>query len=174
MPAKYSNRTLEVEQGLAKTIAANRIRLELTYEGLSERMKEIGCEIHPSGIQKTEKSGRRITVEELVAYSVVFGLSVDQLLGADDSTSDLQFQTDLSSAVVAVMEADTRAQELALTRNRIMEACLDTEAGERRIKQLSDGLASLSKEGTRNESVVAFVNGLLLDITMERKESDHG
>jgi transcriptional regulator with XRE-family HTH domain len=79
MPPK-TKRTLEIEQDLAGSIAHHRKRMELTYEALAERMKVEGCEIHASGIQKTEKSGRRITVDELVGYSKVFGIPVDALL----------------------------------------------------------------------------------------------
>ncbi|MHA7153971.1 helix-turn-helix domain-containing protein [Arthrobacter sp. TMN-50] len=89
MPPK-SKRTLEVENGLAKKLAHMRMERGLTYEGLSQQMRAVGCDIHASGIQKTEKSGRRITVEELVAYSLVFDCSLDSLLGHRDQTVDVK------------------------------------------------------------------------------------
>lgn len=43
-------------------------------------MTNAGCAIQASGLYKIEKAGRRITVDELVAFSQVFGVPVEQLL----------------------------------------------------------------------------------------------
>jgi transcriptional regulator with XRE-family HTH domain len=83
MPQKTQQRTLDAEVELAATIAGLRKEKGWTYEELAERMAAVGCKIHPSGIQKTEKSGRRITVDELIGYSRALEVPVDLLI---DST----------------------------------------------------------------------------------------
>ncbi|WP_026820185.1 helix-turn-helix domain-containing protein [Arthrobacter castelli] len=100
MPAKYENRTLEAERGLASTIARLRTDVaKLTYEELAERMRAVGCDIHASGIQKTEKSGRRITVDELIGYSRALEVPVDSLLDSGNlTTTTREFLRDLIAA----------------------------------------------------------------------------
>lgn len=80
MPQKTQQRTLDAEVELAATIAGLRKEKGWTYEELAERMAAVGCKIHPSGIQKTEKSGRRITVDELIGYSRALEIPVDSLI----------------------------------------------------------------------------------------------
>lgn len=86
MPAKYEGRTIDLEKGLATRLKALREEAGLSYQQLADRMKAVGCDIYPSGIQKTEKAGRRITVEELVGYARAFDVSLMELLG--DSPTD--------------------------------------------------------------------------------------
>lgn len=97
MPPR-NKRTIEVEQEFAKSIASHRKRLGLTYEQLADRMKAIGCDIQASGIQKTEKSGRRVTVEELVGYSKVFGIPVSGLLDLSEQLPTKVVWRDLIAA----------------------------------------------------------------------------
>jgi transcriptional regulator with XRE-family HTH domain len=73
----------EVElQVVAKLIELRKI-FGWTYEETAERMRGEGCNLHPSSIQKTEKSGRRVTVDELVGYSRIFNVAVSDLVGED-------------------------------------------------------------------------------------------
>ncbi|XAS66557.1 helix-turn-helix transcriptional regulator [Micrococcaceae bacterium Sec5.7] len=82
MPHKTQQRTLETEIQMASTIANLRKEKGWTYEELAERMESVGCKIHPSGIQKTEKSGRRITVDEFIGYSRAFEVPIEALIDA--------------------------------------------------------------------------------------------
>lgn len=41
----------------------------------------MGIRIHPSALQKTGKSGRKATIKEMLAYSRVFEIPVQQLWG---------------------------------------------------------------------------------------------
>lgn len=82
MPQKTQERTLETETQMAATIANLRKKKGWTYEELAERMEAVGCKIHPSGIQKTEKSGRRITVDELIGYSRALEVPIEALIDA--------------------------------------------------------------------------------------------
>lgn len=54
----------------------------MSYEGLAVQMKHKGCPINASALFRIEKGDppRRITVDELLAFSQVFGIPVDNLL----------------------------------------------------------------------------------------------
>jgi transcriptional regulator with XRE-family HTH domain len=70
------------EDHLAQRIAAERTERGWTIDGLAQRMTEAGCSMTGSAIFKVEKGEprRRIVVDELVAFSQVFGIPVDELL----------------------------------------------------------------------------------------------
>lgn len=82
MPRPNPNRNLHSETNLARRIAHEREARKMTYDGLADRMTRLGCAIQSSAIYKIEKADppRRITVEELVAFSQVFGIPVQELL----------------------------------------------------------------------------------------------
>ena len=80
MPRPNQPRSIAGEASLARRIGAERERAGMSYEGLAARMDKIGCPINASGIYKIEKSGRRITVDELVGFSRVFEIAIDDLL----------------------------------------------------------------------------------------------
>jgi transcriptional regulator with XRE-family HTH domain len=70
------------EDNLARRIAAEREARGWTYDGLAKRMTDAGCPMNQSALYKIEQltPRRRITVDELVAFSRVFGVPVEQLL----------------------------------------------------------------------------------------------
>ncbi|WP_155991927.1 helix-turn-helix domain-containing protein [Nocardioides sp. URHA0032] len=70
----------EVE--LARRVAMEREARDWSYEGLAERMTNVGCPIQGSAIYKIEKADppRRITVDELIAFATVFETPVRDLL----------------------------------------------------------------------------------------------
>lgn len=78
----------DIEPQTAKRIAQYRNLFGLTYQDMADKMKHVGCDIHPSAIQKTEKSGRLIRVHELIGYSRVLGVTVGELLGIEESGFD--------------------------------------------------------------------------------------
>ncbi len=82
MPPRNPARSLFSEEALAARIAHERERRGWTYESVAKRMTEAGCPINQSAIYKIEKAEprRRITVDELVAFSQIFDLSVEDLL----------------------------------------------------------------------------------------------
>jgi transcriptional regulator with XRE-family HTH domain len=83
MPRPNRGRSIASETNLAKRIAYERERRDLSYEGLAAQMTEHGCAIQGSAIYKIEKGDppRRVTVDELVALARVFELpTVDELL----------------------------------------------------------------------------------------------
>jgi Helix-turn-helix. len=75
-------REVYAESYLAARIISERARLGMSLEGLATRMTAAGCAINQSAIYKIEQGQprRRITVDELVAFSRVFGLPLDDLL----------------------------------------------------------------------------------------------
>lgn len=77
------------EQKVAATIVRHRNEMGLTYEQLAERMRLEGVNIHQSAIQKTEKSGRRVNIDEMVAYAKVFGIPVEELWGGTGQDAEV-------------------------------------------------------------------------------------
>jgi hypothetical protein len=68
-----------------ENVVARRIGWELadrewTYQELATRMATVSCPMDQSAIHKIIKKGRRITVNELVAFSEVLDLSITELL----------------------------------------------------------------------------------------------
>ncbi|MGP5198387.1 helix-turn-helix domain-containing protein [Brachybacterium alimentarium] len=77
---------VDLEERLATKIRELRERDGLTYRQLAERMTTVGCEVSGPTIQKTEKAGRRVPVDELVGYSRAFDMSLGELLGIPDES----------------------------------------------------------------------------------------
>lgn len=82
MPRPNKGRQIEAEVNLARRIAVERKRRDLSYEGLAKLLGDAGCPIAGSAIYKIENGEppRRVTVDELVALSHVFKVPVDELL----------------------------------------------------------------------------------------------
>ncbi|SDP74029.1 hypothetical protein SAMN04487914_13236 [Arthrobacter sp. ok909] len=77
------------EEMVATAIARHRTESGLTYEALADRMKAHGVTIHPSAIQKSEKSGRKVSIAEMVAYAAIFGVPVESLWGGESQDAGL-------------------------------------------------------------------------------------
>lgn len=90
MPRPNPLRTSQSEDNLARRIAYERERMGSTYDGLAARLTRAGCAIQSSAIYKIEKATprRRITVDELVAFAEVFGVSVGDLLLPPEAVKD--------------------------------------------------------------------------------------
>jgi len=82
MPPRNVTRSLLTESALAARVAYEREKRGWTYDGLAKRMTDVGCAINQSGLYKVERGEprRRITVDELVAFSQVFQIPVEHLL----------------------------------------------------------------------------------------------
>ncbi|QSZ54505.1 hypothetical protein AYX19_16965 [Paenarthrobacter ureafaciens] len=87
------------EEKVAENLERLRIEAGLTYEGLAQKLMGMGVRVHPSAIQKTEKSGRKATIKEMVAYARLFKIPVQRLWG-DYAPGDevIAAQRDLTSA----------------------------------------------------------------------------
>lgn len=82
MPRINPGRTIGAEQNLAQRIKDEREARGWTQASLAARMTVEGCAIDQSAIFKTETGNppRRVTVDELVALSRVFGISLEELV----------------------------------------------------------------------------------------------
>jgi len=94
-----------VESDIAAEIAALRAAREWTYQVLADKMAEFGYTIHPSAIQKVEAQGRRITVNELVAYAAAFDIPVARLLDHSLEASDITVFDVVGQSIDALGEA---------------------------------------------------------------------
>lgn len=112
------------EEHVAERIRRTREARKWSMEGLAKRMTDAGCPIAPSAIHKIENAGRRITVDELVALSRVFGISMSELVSDPDvhPASEIasrvkEFEENLRDyrAEVKELESTISATQKALT-----------------------------------------------------------
>jgi transcriptional regulator with XRE-family HTH domain len=103
MPRTTPNRTIGGDRTVARRVAEEREARGWTLEVLSRRMEEAGCPIHLTALHKLEKGRpqRRVTVDELVAFSNVFEVAVEDLITPSEITRDLR----LRSLVAAWVDA---------------------------------------------------------------------
>jgi len=82
MSRPNKQRSIGAETRLAERIAVERAARGWSLETLANAMSECGCSIDQSAIYKIEKGEprRRITVDELVAFSDVWAIPVERLL----------------------------------------------------------------------------------------------
>ena len=82
MSRPNKRRDVFAEDNLARRVAVERVARRWSNDGLAERMTRAGCAMTGSAIFKIEKAEprRRIVVDELVAFSRVFGVPVGELL----------------------------------------------------------------------------------------------
>jgi hypothetical protein len=82
MPKRNPTRSIAEGDHLAERMVYERDLRDWSNESLARRMTDVGCPINQSALYKLDKvrPRRRITVEELVAFSRVFDLSLDELL----------------------------------------------------------------------------------------------
>lgn len=63
------------ETGMTVAINLRRLRGQWTYKELSERLAERGRRIAPLMLRKIEDGERNVTVDDLMAFSLVYGVS---------------------------------------------------------------------------------------------------
>lgn len=82
MPRPNPLRGLHSETNLARRVAYERERRGWSYESTAKRMSAVGCPVQGSAVYRIEKGvpRRRISVDELVAFSRVFEVDIDELL----------------------------------------------------------------------------------------------
>lgn len=83
MPKRTANRPISErgEKNLAERIRRERRQRRWSYEALAQEMTRVGCPISKAALYSIEQDPpRRITVDELVAFSEVFGFDIANLL----------------------------------------------------------------------------------------------
>ncbi len=81
--------TRDTAAAVAANLKAVRRRRGLTVRQLSERLKELGAPILPSGITKIEQGDRRVDVNDLMALAAALNISPARLLLPDVGERDL-------------------------------------------------------------------------------------
>jgi len=78
MPRQNRDRSVGGELNVARRVKLERERAGMTFESLAKRMNDAGCPIQLSALHRIEKGDppRRITVDELIAFAQVFGLTI--------------------------------------------------------------------------------------------------
>ena len=117
MPRVSKSRNLANEINLAKRIGYERERAEQSYAGLAKRMEDAGYPIQASAIFKIERGDppRRITVDELVGFSQVFGIPVADLLLPPEVVADRAMHEALDQLNRARLGLENAKSELERT-----------------------------------------------------------
>lgn len=125
MPRPMKGRQMFAEAHLAQRIAVEREARGWSYDGLAERMKGVGCNIHASALYKIEKGSppRRVTVDELVALSQVFNLGMTELV-ADPRHFLSERAARLAEKTLNLMSESTR---LAVEADKVMGEAMEVE-----------------------------------------------
>src|SRR5690606_40673564 len=88
VPRPDKPRTIGAERNVALRVRLERIARGWSYATFASKMSDAGYPIHGSAVYKIEHGTRRITVEELVAISYVFGLDIEDLISTPDDRSE--------------------------------------------------------------------------------------
>jgi transcriptional regulator with XRE-family HTH domain len=145
MPRVNPLRTLVNEGNLARRIAYERERAGQSYAGLAKRMEEAGYPMQASALFKIEKGEppRRITVDELVGFSMVFGVPVDELLMPPELVADKAMMAALGELADARADFEHAKSALEQTEERVARelAKLGVKIGDTEAGVASDGMA---------------------------------
>jgi transcriptional regulator with XRE-family HTH domain len=113
-----TNRSTDAERHVAARVKQAREANGWTLEGLSQRMRDAGCYVAPSALYKVEAANppRRITVDELVAFSAVLGVPMGVLI----TDPGAELDEDVAAEARAFRESigEIRAQEAAIVEER--------------------------------------------------------
>lgn len=128
MPKRYAARPTagRGEAGLARHVERLRRERGWSYETLATKMTEADCALSKAALYSIEQGDppRRITVDELMGFSRVFGLSVTRLL--------------LPPELAAKKEAEVLWDKYETTRRRMVELQRQMDHLEDRILDLVD------------------------------------
>jgi len=143
MPRRTPGRSLRSERNLAERIRMERERLGWTMESTAAHLAEVGCPIQKTAIHKIERAGRQVTVDELVAFSQVFDVPIDNLLLGPAGAPDARFTALLTAYEKAMTEAVRAAAAADAAARDLWDAARDAEGDAyfRRLERLeADGL----------------------------------
>lgn len=143
MPRPGRPRDILAEDNLAQRVADEREARGWTNDGLAKRMTDVGCPMSGSTIFKIEKGTpkrRGISVDELVAFSRVFGIPVDALL----LPPEIARRERLAPKVLAVVDAWKRVDEAERQRTEATQSLLEVLGDDDELRALAvevfDGL----------------------------------
>lgn len=130
------------ERAVAARIASARSERGWSQQQLSDELAKVGCHIHYTAIQKLEngKKPRKITVDELFAFAMVFQIPVEQML-VDPSR---EVTTETWEALKAARVAWGELEDVA-------EAYLD--ADQELVERLGDLVYAVAADPARPQAV---------------------
>ena len=122
MPRPNPLRSLDSEDNLARRIAYERERRGWTYESTAKRMTDAGCPIQGSAIYKIEKGNprRRISVDELVAFSTIFDAEISDLLSPVGAAAGIDAMKLMMASEKSLRECVDHADDYHQTVKRLL------------------------------------------------------
>jgi len=161
-------REVYAENYLAARIISERETRGWSLEGLAKRMTAAGCAINQSAIYKIEQGQprRRITVDELVAFSRVFGLPLDDLLTDPVLWRARQIAPLLEELWQIRMKYVEQGDEYLRRKNEI-EGQVDEIAAESGVAK-----SAIRKYWTEKESISEETRGAMLDRMLPEADND--
>jgi transcriptional regulator with XRE-family HTH domain len=118
MPKLNAPRELPHEAAVADRVARERAARGWSMETLAQRLTVAGCPIHPSAMHRIETGGRKISVNELVAFSAVFGIPTWELI-EEAGVVEANVRSRREEARAAQAEVERLEDELRLARARL-------------------------------------------------------
>jgi hypothetical protein len=95
-------------------------------------MTQAGCPLQASAVYKTEKTGRRIVVQELIGYSKVFGIAIEDLLLAPEVAARKALRAKVRELERARQAAELAAQKAEALAAELTEAATNLQDAELR------------------------------------------
>lgn len=89
--SESKKRNVNAVEDTGKQVAANikRLRGGMTYRELSDRLEEVGRPIAVLGLKRIESGERKVDVDDLMAFAIVFGVSPLTLLMPEYGSKDI-------------------------------------------------------------------------------------
>jgi transcriptional regulator with XRE-family HTH domain len=127
------------EEVVARRVEQLRQVRKMTYEGLAQRMTDVGCPIQPSALYKIEKGSprRRITVDELVALATVFEIALDELAAPLVSPEDEELNLAAERAMAAQLLVKDLADKLFNIRAELERVTSELKSAQRESRRAS-------------------------------------
>jgi transcriptional regulator with XRE-family HTH domain len=147
MARPNKQRDIDVEEAFAQRVELERKKRDLSYEGLAKLMTAVGCAIQPSAIQKIEKAKprRRIVVNEAVAFAIVFGIPIEELLTPRSVRLDLQLNKAIADGPGAYSRVISAKHDYEAVIARAVEALTDQDSGGERLALFWETLTTVQK-----------------------------
>lgn len=160
------------EDFLAERIEKLRTKEGWSFADLSQRMAEAGCPIERSSLQKIErgKPRRKITVNELVAFSRVFNVEAPDLMVSPMYNAEEMFLQDLENGPRLAAEAFKAQTRLLTLVNRVADACREPVDGPTREQRLRKAAAATAFDDDSNKRI--FLESVLSIVDIYREDGD--
>ena len=173
MPRARQQSDLLAETNVARRIGVERAARGLSYQQLAIKMRHVGVPLHQSSIYKIvhQDPPRRITVDELVGFARVFGVTVEELLVDPELAAEkelvsliLRYRDLMGEELRQLQEMRARQSEV---RDRIRDLASATEGGEAVVRRFVPPLLGL---GDDHAEAAEYVANLLLSSTGDDEE----